>query len=261
MPYAKNEMKIENEELNQKWIEYNKERLSGSKKSANHLLDIFIKSICAYEKDVIEDFVYEICSIVLKDNILFNNGTDVSNAKIRIQHPLFQRVILPILTKKYKENDALYIRWLGQFEQFFYSDNRMTNMFLEEINDELRDAVQFSSETNKYENIKCRYFSTKYFLIKSFEIEPNQITLKLILDTLAKHIDYVTHELPFGLLEDAEIFIQRINEFKYYCKKFDDKNKWEKRIEEWSWASNHWKVFSKEKDKHKNFEEYLNKAQ
>ncbi len=250
-------MKIENEDLNQKWIEYNQERLVGCKKSANHLLNVFINSILTYEENVIEDFVYKICSIVLKDSILSNNGTEVSNAGIRIQHPLFQKVILSVLIKKYKENDALYIRWVGQLEQFFYSDNRITNMFLEEINDELRDATQFSPETNKYENIKCRYFSTKSFFIKSFEISPSQITLKLILDTLAKHLDYVTHELPCGLLGGADCFIEDVTEFKYYWKKFEDKNKWKKQIKEWDSIINHWKIFLEEKYKYKTFSEYL----
>ncbi len=235
-------MKIENTDLNQKWIAYNQERLAGNKKSANNLLDTFIKSILTYEEDVVEDFVYTMCSTVLKDDILSNNGTEVSNAEIRIQHPLFQKVILPVLVKKYKEKYALYIRWIGQLEQFFYSDEKTTAMFLEEINDELRDVEQFSIATNKYEHVKCRYFSTKSFFIKSFEISPNQITLKLILDTLARHIDYVTHELPSGLLEDVDVFTQHIDEFKYYYKQLEEKHRCEKQIEEWESIAHNFEI-------------------
>lgn len=254
-------MKLENEYLNKQWSDYNQIRLSGNKKLANKLLDIFIESILLYDEYVIEDFVYKICSIVLENEIISNNGTKASNSQFRIQHPLFQKVILPTLIKKYKENDPLYIRWIAQFEQFFYSDRRTTNYFLEKINDKLREAVQFSAETNQYENIKCRYFSTKYFLIKSFELEPTQATLHLILKRLAQDIYYQTHELPSAILADADDFMKEIKQFKYYYEKYNNKNKWKKQVQEWTDVGNHWKTYSTEQNKFKSFEEYLAEMQ
>ncbi len=116
--HEEQEMKFKHEDLNKKWSNYNQTRLKGNKKLANKLLSIFIKSILIYDECIIEDFVYQICSAVLKDEIISNNGADVSNAKIRIQHPLFKEVILPVLIKEYKKNNPLYIRWIAQFEFF-----------------------------------------------------------------------------------------------------------------------------------------------
>ncbi len=226
-------MELKNQDLNEKWLKYNQIRLKGDKKSANKLLNDFIKSILQYDDLIIEDFVYQVCSEVLKDEIISNNGSEVSNAPVRIQHPLLKNVILPILIKKYKENNPLYIRWIAQFEQFFYSDNKITNYFLEEINDELKDAVQFSKEKNQYINVKCRYFSAKQFLMKSLKIENNQITIDLILYIISQGIDYQTHELPLliGTLDDL---IENINEFKYYYEKFNNKNKWTQKLKSWN---------------------------
>lgn len=250
-------MKLANEDLDKKWADYNKIRLTGNKKLANKSLDIFIKSILLYDKHVIEDFVYSICSTVLGDEIISNNGVNVSNAKFRIQHPLFQKVILPVLIRNYKANDPLYIRWIAQFEQFFYSDSKTTHYFLEAINDELRDTAQFSAEINQYKNVKCRYFSTEYFLKKSFELKPTQTTLNLIIKRLAQSIYYQTHELPSAVLADADSFIKEINQFKYYHERYNDQNKWKKQIQEWTDIANHWKIYSTEQDKFRDFEEYL----
>ncbi len=252
-------MKLKNEILDKKWSDYHKMRLAGNKKTANKLLNDFIQSILGYDKVIIEDFVYQVCSIALKDKFISNNGTEVSNTPIRIQHQLFQKVILPILIQKYKEKDPLYIRWIAQFEQFFYSDHKTTNRFLEEINDEFRDAVQYSSEKNEDVDIKCRYFSTVHFLIKSFKISPDPITLNLILERLAQDIYYKTHELPNVILADADVFMEEINQFKYYYEKSDNKNKWTKQVKEWEYIANHWKIYLKAQDKFSSFEEYLTK--
>ncbi len=114
----------------------------------------------------------------------------------------------------------------------FYSDQRITYYFLEEIDDKLRDAVQFSKETNQYEEIKCRYFETDYFLKKSFDLKADQEVLDLILKRMLKDIDYLTHELPY-LLTDLDDFIEIINEFKYFSEQSESKEKWKAQIEEW----------------------------
>ncbi|MDP8051405.1 hypothetical protein [Pasteurella atlantica] len=228
-------MKLNNKNLNQKWLDYNNARLTGNRKKASALLNSFITTLLQNDEEVIENFVHQICSIVLKNNtFLSTNSIEVASAEVRIQHPLFQKVLIPVFIKKYKENDPLYIRWIAQMEQFFYSDHKTTNYFLEAINIDstLQDAVMFSRETNQYEETKCRYFETDYFLKKSFELKPDQEVLDLILKRMLRNIDYLTHELPY-LLTDLDDFIKIINEFKYFSEQSNSKEKWKRQIEEW----------------------------
>ncbi|MDP8079969.1 hypothetical protein [Phocoenobacter skyensis] len=226
-------MKLDDKNLNQKWSDYNNTRITGNRKKASELLNGFITTLLQNDEKVIENFVHQICSIVLKNNTFVStNSIEIASAEVRIQHPLFQKVLVPIFIKKYKENDPLYIKWIAQMEQFFYSDQRITYYFLEEIDDKLRDAVQFSKETNQYEEIKCRYFETDYFLKKSFELKADQEVLDLILKRMLKDIDYLTHELPY-LLTDLDDFIEIINEFKYFSEQSESKEKWKAQIEEW----------------------------
>lgn len=94
---------FEDSELHKNWDSYNKTRLKGDKKTANKLLLIFIQFILKKDSKIREDFVFDICKITLDSGVLDNNDTKVGNAQIRIQHPLFKKIILPILTQKYKE--------------------------------------------------------------------------------------------------------------------------------------------------------------
>jgi hypothetical protein len=252
-------VKIANIDLNIKWLNYNQTRLGGDKKAANKILNSFINEFLKENAETIESFVYEICKLTLDiDDILSNNGTDVSISINRIQHPLFKKILLPVLVKKYNENDALYIRWIGQFEQFFYSDHRLTIQFLEDIDDKLRDAVQFDKTTNSYKDIECRYFETKYFFKKSYKIEPKQKTLNLLLKRLAQDIFYATHELPFGILREPNEFMEEIENFKFYFEKSNNQEKWKDTLHDWTFIGQHWKIFSKEKNKYENFDNYLN---
>nr|WP_321230677.1 hypothetical protein [uncultured Psychroserpens sp.] len=252
-------VQIENSSLNAKWLNYNQTRLKGNKKTANKILNSFINDLLGESSDIIEKFAYNICQLALDaDETLSNNGTEVSNDKNRIQHPLFKKILLPVFVRKYKENEAIYIRWIGQLEQFFYSDNSTTQLFLENINDKLRNATQFDSKTNEYKTINCRYFSTESFFEKSYNIEPNQKTLDLLLKRLAQDIFYATHELPWGILRDADEFIKEIENFKFYFEKSNKQEKWESILNEWTFIGQHWKIYSKEKNKYENFENYLN---
>lgn len=135
----KNCIEISNIDLNTKWFNYNQTRLKGDKKTSNKILNEFIVGLLKENEQTIEYFVYDICeSILATEKILSNNGTEVSESEIRIQHSLFKKILLPILVKKYNENDALYTRWIGQLEQFFFSDHNTTKSFLIDINDRLR---------------------------------------------------------------------------------------------------------------------------
>ncbi|WP_233885893.1 hypothetical protein [Tenacibaculum piscium] len=254
----KNYIEISNIDLNTKWINYNQTRLKGDKKTSNKILNDFIIGLLKENEQTIESFVYGICKSTLDtEKILSNNGTDVSESEIRIQHNLFKKILLPILVKKYKENDALYIRWIGQLEQFFFSDSNTTKSFLIDINDRLREAVMFDKKTNEYKTIESRYFHTQSFFVKSYTIKPEQKTLDLILISLAQKINFATHELPFAILRDADVFLKEIEYFESYYEQLDSKEKWRKALDEWKFIGLHWKIFSENTNKYQDFVNYL----
>ncbi len=239
-------------------MEYNQLRLKGDKKTANKILIEFINGLKNENQKTIESFVYSICKLVLdKAGQLSNNGTDVSNSNNRIQHPLFKEILIPVFIRKYKENEATYIRWIGQLEQFFYSDNNTTQLFLESIKDELSESVQLDSKSNQDKTISCRNFSTQSFFIKSYHIEPDQKTLDLLLDRLAQDIFYAMHELPTGILVEPDIFINDIKEFEFYFEKSNKKAKWESYLHKWKSMGQHWKEYSENKSNYKGFKHYL----
>ena len=240
-------MKLENEiemkiEVRNLWENYNQIRISGDKKTANKLLQQYIDLLKNENYSVREQFVDEICSAVLEteDSIIANNGTEVSEKKYRIQHPLFKEIILPVLIEKYKTDSAKYIRWIGQFEQFFYSDLQTSKKLLEEIG-------------------IYGYFSTSFFLEKSFSIEQSQKTLDLILKRQAQDMEYYVHEIPTGLLIESEIFDKEIKQFETYYEQFDRKYIWTAKLDKWKLISLHWRTYLSERDKYVNFEDYLDK--
>lgn len=185
--------------MKDKWIKYNELRIAGDKKSANQLLAEFIITLKQQDKSTIENFVDQICSLTLEidKQVLANNGTEVSNNSTRIQHPLFKEIILPVLTEKFLKNSPKHIKWIGQLEQFFYSDYSLTTNFLNQLSVE-------------------GFFETRYFFEKSFLLENKQDTLTLLLNRIAQDIDYYTHEVPSGVIVEPEVLDQELTYFTKY---------------------------------------------
>lgn len=220
------------------WEKYNKTRLAGDKKTATKLLLNFIELLKQKDKKFIEDFADDLCEKSLDiDGILSNNGTEVSNNINRIQHPLFKEIILPVLAYQYLDSSPLHIKWIGQLEQFFYSDKIATDFFLRQI---------------KVDG----HFSTIHFFKKSFAIDNNQDTLKLLLQRQAQDIEYLIHELPMVVLEEPDDFNLILEDFKYYWNKSNDKEKWELRLAEWESIARHWGIYFATKQKYKSFVDY-----
>ena len=191
------------------------------------------------ERDI-KIFVDNICSLILDadDKIIYNNGTEVSDKDIRIQHPLFKEIILPMLKDQYKKGSAKHIKWIGQLEQFFYSDNATSNMFLKELN-------------------ITGYFETRPFFEKSFSIDNNQKTLTLLLNRIAQDINYYTHEVPVGVLVDPDVLDKEVMTFRHYWQQSDTKNKWEAILTEWELIAKHWSLYHTTQEKYDSFESYL----
>jgi hypothetical protein len=225
--------------LTELWDKYNKTRIVGDKKTANKILLQFIDLLKKEDKTYIRTFADDICNKILEtdQSTLYNNGTDVSNNKDRIQHPLFKEIILPVLAEQYLNNSALHIKWIGQLEQFFYSDNEVTKDFLNQINID-------------------GDFSTSYFLEKSFEIENSQDVLTLILKRAAQDIKYYIHELPTAVLVEPESFNIELKTFRHYLDKYNDKEKWSALLSQWENIAKHWTSYFSTRNNYKNFIDY-----
>ena len=226
-------------DLNEKWTNYNCTRILGDKKGANKLLVQFIKEISQQKKSIVNQFCIEVCTQCLeKEGIAVNNGTYISNQAIRIQHPLFKNIIVPFLVEGYNNNDALVIRWIGQLEQYFHSDNITTNEFLNIIN------VEYP-------------FDTVIFFEKSYELKQDQQTLELILNKICKGLDYATHELPIGILFEPKTFDIEIEKLQRYLNEFNTKSAYRKRLNKWMKIGEYWRNYIEDKDNYANFEIYL----
>lgn len=220
------------------WDQYNKTRLAGDKKKATKMLLNFIALLKEKDKGHIEDFANDLCKKALDiDGILPNNGVKVSNDIDRIQHPIFKEIVLPILVEQYLEDSPMHIKWIGQLEQFFYSDKVTTENFLRQINVE-------------------GYFSTLHFLEKSFAIDPNQDTLSLLLKRQAQDIEYLVHELPWMVLTEPADFNLVLADFKDYLAKSEYKETWRTRLMEWENIAGHWAVYCARKTFYKDFIDY-----
>jgi len=222
------------------WEKYNQVRVAGDKKSANKLLVDYIGLLKKQDEKDIKIFVDNICSLTLDtdDKIIYNNGTEVSDKDVRIQHPLFKEIILPILKNQYKKGSAKHIKWIGQLEQFFYSDNAITNTFLKELN-------------------IVGHFETRHFFEKSFALDNNQKILNLLLNRIAQEINYYTHEVPIGVLVDPEVLDKELLIFRQYLQQSDTKNIWEVVLTEWELIAKHWTIYLATQDKYDNFQNYL----
>jgi hypothetical protein len=228
--------------LTEVWEKYNITRIAGDKKTANKILLQFIDLLKKENKTYIRTFVDDICSKTLEagQSTLYNNGTDVSNNKYRIQHPLFKEIILPVLAEQYLNNSALHIKWIGQLEQFFYSDNEATKDFLKQINID-------------------GDFSTSYFFEKSFDLENSQDVLTLILKRAAQDIEYYIHELPVAVLIEPELFNVELKTFRHYLIKYNNKEKWSALLSQWENIAKHWTSYFSTRGDYRNFIEYQKK--
>lgn len=232
---------LKNKNLQTLWQKYNQYRLNGNKKKANTLLLDFILQLKQQDKIIRKNFTSYICHKALNNqNIISNNGFDVSNQTIRIQHPLFKEIFLPIFIDEYKLNNPEYIKWIAQLEQFFYSDITATRSFLNEIN------VEFP-------------FDTTFFLKKAYTLSKERETLDILLVKLAQRINFTVHEYPFSILANPKELENEISEFKDYLRESLNKNLWNKSIKDWEVISFHWKTYNNLKEKFCSFEEYISK--
>ncbi|RYF87728.1 MAG: hypothetical protein EOO03_10075 [Chitinophagaceae bacterium] len=228
--------------LTEIWNQYNSTRMAGDKKTANRLLPVFIKALQEENKDVIKTFVDDLCYKTLESDPVFlaNNGTEVSNNEYRIQHPLFRAIILPVLAEQYLHNSALHIKWIGQLEQFFYSDEAATAAFLKQIN----------VDGN---------FSTAYFLERSFRIHKSQHVVELILNRTARDIQYYLHELPVAVLAEPAVFATVLEDFSHYLKEYQYKEHWLPSLSQWEHIGYHWTSYFNRQQDYSNFIDYQHK--
>jgi hypothetical protein len=228
--------------LTDSWIKYNNARVAGDKKAANKLLADYIVFLKKQDSSTIESFVDEVCSSTLdNDNqVISNNGTEVSDRATRIQHPLFNEIILPVLTDKYKSNSPRHIKWIGQLEQFFYNDYSTTTNFLNQLNIN-------------------GHFETRFFFEKSFSLDNKQNTLTLLLTRIAQDINFYTHEVPIGVTVEPDFLDQELMVFNKYWELSDNKHLWDNKLKEWKLIARHWRIYLDSQNQYDSFKNYLQK--
>ncbi len=226
--------------LNDIWNTYRQARNTGDKKKANQLLRNYIDVFKLQDPKDIKIFVDNICHSVWDNERMpgLNHPSETPDNNNIIQHPLFKEIIVPDLIKEYNNNSALHMRWIGQFEQFFYSDFATTQSFLNELN-------------------IAGHFDTRHFYEKSFSIHQDQKTLALLLDRMAQDLNYYTHEVPIGVLVEPDFLNKEIKTFKHYWQKCNSKNIWNQVLSKWELIAEHWTLFVQQKDQFDNFENYL----
>lgn len=228
-----------NNKLVRLWKEYNNAKIRGMRKDANKLLAAFISWLKIQDKIIVDRFVYDICCINLNKDVRSNyTFSDILSEYLHIQHPLFKEIILPVLTKQYRNNNAEYIRWIGQFEQYFYSNHKMTVSFLEEL--EIKD-----------------YFDATFFFEKSFLIDRNQKTLDLLLTSIAERLNYSTHEVPWCVLLVPDAFDSVLEHFKLYWNLSDNQSIWKAKVKEWDIIAFHWRRYQSLQEEYAGFKDYL----
>ncbi len=227
-------------DLNYTWKKYNQVRIAGDKKSANKLLVEFIASLKHQDETVIQNFVDNICGLTFEtdEKISHNNEEEASPKNTTIQHPLFKEIILTVLIEQYTKNSAKHIRWIGQFEQYFLTDNATSLAFLKAVNIE-------------------GHFEARYFFEKSFSIDKNQLSIQLLLNKIAKDINYYIHEVPFGVLVEPEVLNNELLTFKKYWQQSDTMNIWNNILNQWELIAKHWTIYHANQENHDNFENYL----
>ena len=214
---------IGHEPLADRWRQYNQTRLSGDKKTANKHLVEFIQRLQQRPETEIRQFVDYVCGEVLDvvEGTVFNNGLAVSEAKVRIQHPLFRDVILPALMEQYLRGSARHILWIGQLEQFFYSDVATWARFLTALG-------------------MPGHFCMLHFFIKSYELEPSQRTLRILLNKLAQRIDRSLWDFPHTVLVVPEVLNEELALFRTYWQQAANKDEWLEALAFWTFAADGW---------------------
>lgn len=109
------------------------------------LLAEFILLLKTQDNSCINHFSDRLCVQILdaENTIIATDGATVSAQKLRIQHPLFQEIILPNLIEGFKQNRPQHIRWIGQLEQFFYADQVTT------IKQEVQSFIHYQQQANQ----------------------------------------------------------------------------------------------------------------
>jgi hypothetical protein len=226
--------------LNELWDSYNHARVSGDKKKSNDFLKKFIGDLKKQNETEINSFVDMLCeSIFDKENPLDDNLSEVeSNKQFAIQYPLFKEIVVPVLVAQHKKSSAKHIRWIAQFEQWFYSDYRFTQAFLKELNID-----------GTFESIS--------FLEQSYSIDNNQKTLDLLLHRMAQDINNFLHETPIGMLVVPEVLNKKLLIFRNYWQQSINNKDWQKTLIYWELIASHWAKYCENEDQYSGFEQYL----
>lgn len=236
-------------EMRALWERYNRVRTSGAKKQANLILGEFIACFKAQSSEVRAAFVEELCTELL-DNfsenvhgfVLATNGTRVSDLPVRIQFPLFRETVLPELMIRFQAGDARAVRWLGQLEQFFMSDQMLEKRTYGEL------------------GLPWQETDSLFFFEKSYAMQKDQTTLRLILMKRLHDLGYACHEIPCGVLMTPEYMNNYVAELRDYWTQLEPsklKDEWQLRLVEYEQIAVCWNDYCTNRSLYTDFRDYM----
>jgi hypothetical protein len=153
-----------------------------------------------------------------------------------IRHPLFRKIILPVLKIGVAQNDARSYRWIAQFEQYFYADQHAT--------------AQLGLEV----------FDTRFFLRRALQLNPDDsITVELLLHEYARRFDYYVHEVPFGILVQPAIFQTELAEFQELLDCYRLTERWHAALVKWTTLNADWDNYLNHRTEYTGFQHYLSR--
>lgn len=213
------------------WDSYLDFKVKGIKTKSNDMLNKFIDSLKSDSQENIDLIALEIKKLC-------------DNNEIAIQFPLFKEILLPTLIKFAKQNKHGFHRMIAENEQFFFSDNTLT----EYVNNEL--------------GIHQKFFDTLRFFEIELTINPNDMaTAELLVNKIAQGLDYAIHEIPdSGLCWDFEYFAESIDKLSSLIEKYGFENtKWIRRLNLLTAIRKTWAGYlgQKEKSKYREYLEYI----
>ena len=219
-----------NQEQLQKWEDYCLAEKDRIRSVLLEKLSSFISSVTALDKSQYEEWVYELSRNIVDKEESF---------PIRV--PLFEKVIFPILFEGYKIGKPDCARWLAGFDQLIYK----SKLAKESLGKE---------------------FTQAHLLENALRHDPqDKLAKRKLVYTLASRLEYVIHEVPWGVLWDmnganadqCELLKDELAEFISLAKDCGLETNYEDLITECQLHFNEYQSYLRECDKWETYEAYL----
>lgn len=208
------------------WQLYLEKLRLGLKKEANQLLNDFISALENYSEVNLDQIVLALCEHRKSDNLPVN-------------HLLFKEIIYTNLIQNSLQLKPDYHYLLATFEQHIYSDQRL------------------NKDISAMLNLDEKWFDSLEVLERELHIGLHLKAAKLLINKLARQLDYALHELPIGLLYEEKYINKLLRRMEELLGEYNLMDaSWQERIRFVKTVLVCWKDFGSSSG-FQNFEDYL----